>query len=84
MVKHIMIGCNERGDFVNEFRSNSKLTFHDAELIRELHEEHQLGYKKLAQKFEVSIRLIRQICAYKNYRQPPQRYKRITIEVSNG
>jgi len=59
-----LVGINEKGLRVGEDHHRAKLTDHDVELIRELHEEHGLGYRTLAKKFEVSRSLIRHICKY--------------------
>lgn len=40
---------------------NAKLTDHEVELIRSLHDE-GMGYKLIAKKFEVSPRTVRGIC----------------------
>lgn len=41
-----------------------KLSDHEVELIRYLHEVEGWGYRRLAKKFEVSKTHIRRICAY--------------------
>lgn len=43
----------------------AKLTDHEVELIRYLHEHDGWGYRRLARVFEVSKAQIRRICGYK-------------------
>lgn len=42
-----------------------KLTEEDVDLILQLHEDYGLGYKTIADKFEVSKGMIRDICLYR-------------------
>lgn len=46
-----------------ENHPKAKLTDHEVELMRQLHEEN-VGYKKLAKIFEVPIGTCRNICKY--------------------
>lgn len=43
----------------------ARLTDHDVDLIRRMHEADGWGYKRLAKKFEVSRHTIRDICTYR-------------------
>jgi hypothetical protein len=51
----------------------AKLSLHDAELIRCLHEEFprgtegHMGYAKLAAKFDVSKTIVARVCRYETY-----------------
>jgi DNA invertase Pin-like site-specific DNA recombinase len=55
------VAINELGRRIGQDHHNAKLTDHEVELIRELHAEKAMGYRKLAQKFEVSKSLVREI-----------------------
>lgn len=59
------IGISESGSRCGETHHRAKLTDHDVDLIRELHEEHGLSYGVLAVKFEVSKSTIRDLCRYR-------------------
>lgn len=48
-----------------EAHPRANLTDQDVELMRELHEQHQLGYKRLALKFECSKETARDVCTYR-------------------
>lgn len=42
----------------------AKLTNREVELMRQLHEEDSLGYKKLSKIFETHVDTVRDICNY--------------------
>lgn len=62
-------GCTVRrsytGHRIGESHPRAQLSSDDVNLIRTLHEEHQLGYGTLASKFETSPWTIRDICTYR-------------------
>lgn len=47
--------------------SRRVITYHDAELIRELREYHQLAISVLAEKFELSESAIKAILSHRTY-----------------
>lgn len=49
-----------------EQHHNAKLSDKDVDQIRELHEQHGLGYRTIANKFEVHPSTIRDILQYKS------------------
>ena len=49
---------------VGERHHRARLTDHDVELVRTLHEEHGLGYKSLARKFDAPVSTVRDVCKY--------------------
>lgn len=55
-----------------EHHHKAKLTNHEVELMRRLHEEHPVGHpdhmgcRKLAKMFEVSVRQVWRVCTYRN------------------
>lgn len=57
-----LIAVNENGRRIGDSHHNAVLTDGDVERLRELHAERAMGYRKLAQKFEVSKSLVRDIC----------------------
>lgn len=46
-------------------KTADKLTDHEVELMRNLHEYHGFGYKRLAVKFDIPRRTVRDICNYR-------------------
>lgn len=75
-----LVTTNDRGLRIGESHARAKLTDHEVDLIRELHEEHGMGYRLLATKFEVSKRTIRDICSYRKRAQTVANVKVIIIE----
>lgn len=56
-----VISVNANGQRVGESHQRAKLTDHEVDQIRELHESGEYGYRKLARMFEVSRSLVRYI-----------------------
>lgn len=59
-----MLAVNELGIRVGEDHQRAKLTNLEVDRLLELHEEHGIGYKRLANIFAIGIRTARDICAY--------------------
>lgn len=74
----ITIGVNEKGVRVGEDHQRATLTDHDVELMRQLHEVDGLGYKRLAEMFEVSVAQARNICLYRQRAQVATSWKTVT------
>lgn len=70
----MLVAFNECGMRIGETHHNAKLTDHEVELIRQLHEQ-GLTYERLAEKFEVSKWAIGMICRYQRREQTPARWK---------
>ncbi|OAE72592.1 hypothetical protein A7J71_11270 [Achromobacter insolitus] len=73
-MSRITVGVNEKGIRVGEDHQRAKLTDHDVELMRQLHEEDGIGYKRLARMFDVSREQARDICRYKARAQTPHKW----------
>jgi len=50
-----------------EMHKDAKLSRHEVELIRRLHEDSGWGYRRLAKKFEIGRSTVRAICRYKTW-----------------
>jgi ribosome-binding protein aMBF1 (putative translation factor) len=74
------VAVNEKGVRIGQGHQRAKVDDHDVDVIRELREEHGLTYRQLAEKYEVSKSLIRQICRYQIRCQTPFRWKIINVE----
>lgn len=59
-----MVGVNERGLRVGEDHHNARLTDYEVELMRIMHEQEGVGYRRLAKMFELSKRTVVRICKY--------------------
>lgn len=78
--KYRMVAVNENGCRVGETHHRAKLTDHDVDLIRELHEEHGLSYSQLAEKFGCSKSTIRDYCQYRRRCQFPEKWRRVRVD----
>lgn len=58
------VQCNEDGRLVGEDHPRAKLTDHDVDLIRELHEEHGMSTSMIARKFEITPRWALRLVQY--------------------
>lgn len=83
-VKTKLVGVDQNGNRVGEDHGKAKLTDHDIDLIRELHEEHGLGYRTLARKFETSKSTIRDICKYRRRFAVAVAWKRCACRAKGG
>ena len=54
------------GHRIGESHPRARLSSDDVTMIRTLHEEHGLGYRTLADKFETPRETIRSICRYES------------------
>lgn len=76
----VVVAINEKGRRIGDSHQRSRISNHDVDLMRELREEHRLSYKELAEKFDVSESLVKQICNYRIRSQTPVRWKIIDVE----
>lgn len=76
------IALNQWGRRIGEGHPRARLTDHEIDLMREMHEQHpvgdpkHLGYKKLARMFEVDRSQVRHICHYRQRAQTAARFKK--------
>tara|TARA_R110000851_G_scaffold165169_2_gene309946 strand:+ start:155639 stop:155920 length:282 start_codon:yes stop_codon:yes gene_type:complete len=78
-MKKEVVAVNEYGIRLGQYHHRSKLTDHEVELIRRLHEE-GLSYMQLADKFEVSKSAIAGICRYQRRAQTPCDWRTVVID----
>lgn len=65
MGKGRLVKVNDRGLRVGEDHQHAKLTDHEVELMRHLHEVDKVGYRRLAKMFDLSKTTVRNICNYR-------------------
>lgn len=70
-----LVGLSELDQRCGETHPRARLSDHDVDLIRELHEEHGLSYSVLAEKFDSSKSAIADICRYRRRAIRPVRWK---------
>lgn len=74
-----LVCVSDRGQRVGESFPKAKLTNDDAKMIRVLHFDHGMTDRRLAEKYEVSRRCIRDILSGRSY---PEVYKVVKKEVT--
>lgn len=79
----IVVMVNECGSRIGQDHPGAKLTDHEVELMRKLYEQ-GMGYKRLAQRFEASIRTVRGIVQYKRRAQTCGGFKTIEVGSDEG
>lgn len=70
------IGLNDSGRRVGEDHPQAVLTDHEIEVMRDLHENHGIGYRRLSRIFDVPRSQVQRICRYRVRAQCPTRFKR--------
>lgn len=78
------VAVNESGQRIGETHHRAKLTDRDIDLMRELHEEHGIGYTKLAEKFECSKSEARYICRYMVRCQTAARWRNVLDKMKGA
>lgn len=78
---HEMVHYNERGNRIGESNPRAKLTNHEVDLLREMHEErnadgtHRYSLGRLALRFKVPKSTVQDICSGRRRAQTPARVK---------
>lgn len=70
----ITVAINEYGSRIGEFHQNAKLSENDLELLLQLRAA-GWGYRRLAAKFEIAKRTVRDYCAGRRRHQIPMAWK---------
>lgn len=71
-----LIGVNESGRRVGESHKDAKISDHEVEVIRMLHEAEGWGYRRLVKWSGLGKTTIRKICNYQIRVQTATRFKR--------
>jgi len=71
------VAVNDRGRRIGDSHPLAKLTDHEIDLIRTLHEEEGMSYKTLAEKFEISQWTVGRICRYERRAQIPAGFREV-------
>ena len=73
------VSVNERGYRIGEDHQRAKITNHEVDLILELNMA-GFGYKRIAQKFDIGVRTVRDIIHGKRRAQTVAGWKFVVIE----
>lgn len=74
-----LVLVNGIGRRIGESHHRALLTDEDIDRIRELHEQHGWGYRRLAVKFDISRSHVRYICLYRMRAQTPESVKTVRL-----
>ena len=72
-----LVGLNEHGLPVGETHHRARVPDLVVNRIRELHEEENLGYRRIAKLVGLSRSFVRKICLYQRRAQFPTQWKRV-------
>ena len=78
-----VIAVNEQGYRIGMSHHNARISDEIVDQIRDLHEEENIGYRRLAQMFGLTRSVIRKICTYERRAQTPDRWKTIRTEIKD-
>lgn len=73
----VRVAVNERGYRIGSSHHNSTIPDEIVSRIRDLHEDHHIGYRRLARMFNLKRAFIQKVCNYAIRAQTPARWKRI-------
>ncbi|HEX7386257.1 MAG TPA: hypothetical protein VF285_03140 [Castellaniella sp.] len=76
-MKKRLVGVNESGYRVGEDHHGARLTNHEVDMLRVLHEDEGMSYTVLAEKFDVSKSCVADICRYRRRGQVSIKFKMI-------
>lgn len=71
----MIVAVNECGLRIGESHPGAVLTDREVDMVRTLHEKHEMSYGVLAVKFEQSKGTIAKICRYERRAQTASRFK---------
>lgn len=77
MAKAKVIAVNENGYRIGSSHHNATIPDEIIDKIRDLHEDENIGYRRLAKMFNLSRSVIQKICKYDRRAQTPDRWKTI-------
>jgi hypothetical protein len=78
--KYRMVAITDQGLRMGEDHPNAKLTNEQIDRIRDLHEDHDLNYRQLAEMFGVSKGMIAGVCQYRRRALTPFGWKKLEFE----
>lgn len=78
-----VIAVNEQGYRIGMSHHNARISDETVDQIRDLHEEENIGYRRLAQMFGLTRSVIQKICTYERRAQTPDRWKTIRTEIKD-
>jgi DNA invertase Pin-like site-specific DNA recombinase len=77
------VAVNEQGYRIGSSHHNARLSDEVIDKIRDMHEDQEIGYRKLAKIFDIPLSTIKKICKYERRAQTPDRWKKIVNETQD-
>ena len=72
-----VVAVNENGRRVGETHHNARVPDAVVNQIRDLHENQQISYKKLAEMFDLRPDYVARVCRYERRAQQPHSWKKL-------
>jgi hypothetical protein len=79
-VTRIVIAVNEKGYRVGMSHQNARIPDATVDAMRDLHEDHSIGYGTLSTMFNIDRGTVAKICRYERRAQTPENWKTIRKE----
>jgi DNA invertase Pin-like site-specific DNA recombinase len=77
------VAINEDGRRIGSSHHNSSVSDETVDLIREMHEDRHMGYRKIAQELNICRHFVAKICRYERRAQTPAGWKKVD-DKKNG
>lgn len=77
------VAINEDGRRIGSSHHNSSVSDETVDLIREMHEDKHMGYRKIAQELNICRHFVAKICRYERRAQTPAGWKKVD-DKKNG
>ena len=71
------VAVNEQGYRIGSSHHNARLPDDVIDKIRDMHEDNEIGYRKLSKIFNIPLSTIKKICKYERRAQTIDRWKKI-------
>lgn len=81
-MSHKLVAVNDDGLLIGEDHPRAKLTDAQVDEMRDLHEDHGWGMRRLARRFNCALSTAHAICTYQSRAQRPAGWKRIGAKLS--
>ena len=71
------VAINEDGRRIGSSHHNSTVSDETIDLIREMHEDKHMGYRKIAQELNICRHFVAKVCRYERRAQTPAGWKKV-------
>ena len=76
----MIVAVNEQGYRIGSSHHNARISDEIVDKLRDLHEEEEIGYRRLAKMFGLPRSVVQKICNYERRAQTPDRWKRVETD----